>query len=331
MDKEKITLAIPVFNASSFILRALESAYFQTYDNYEILIIDNASVDDTLKIIESFQDSHKERNIRIIRHPQNMGLGASKNTAIEKADGKYLFFMDADDVIYPYTLEKLYSAAKEHEGTQMVVGSIRRENVQREFLFNELCNNEYCEGQYAAISSNNFFYQPTWNKLYLISFLRENNIRCIPHHLHEDLWFSFQMACVATKVVFIKDITYIYIYNSLSICSSSKGNISVKMANEMVEICEHEYHSIKNDIRYNNYRFENMYVGLLVGTAMEILVSPQITQKKQYINKLKLLYIRPSLNAKLAIRLRIFVIGEYVFPFYFNILLYSTIKKILFK
>jgi glycosyltransferase involved in cell wall biosynthesis len=94
---DKITLAMPVYNVEKHIEQALLSAFNQTYDNIEFLIVDDRGADNSMKIVNDIILEHSRgKDVRIIAHPQNIGTGATKNTAIKNATGKYIFFMDSD-------------------------------------------------------------------------------------------------------------------------------------------------------------------------------------------------------------------------------------------
>ncbi|MBQ9297863.1 MAG: glycosyltransferase [Clostridia bacterium] len=107
---ELITVIINVYNREDLIQKCLESVINQTYKNLEILIINDGSTDNTLKICESYKDSR----IRIIT-TENMGLSMSRNVGIENSKGEYLYFVDSDDFIEDDTIEYLYGLCKKND------------------------------------------------------------------------------------------------------------------------------------------------------------------------------------------------------------------------
>ena len=101
---------MPIYNVEQYIERALLSALNQTYQNLEILIVDDLGHDNSMNIVYQLKHTHPRGNcIRIITHKKNLGLGGTRNTAIESAQGKYLYFMDSDDAIVPDCIETLYN------------------------------------------------------------------------------------------------------------------------------------------------------------------------------------------------------------------------------
>lgn len=99
------------YNAEKFIQKAIESMLNQTFSDFEFIIIDDCSTDQTFNIIESFSDFR----IKIIRNYQNLGLAASLNKGIEIAQGKYIARMDADDISLPERLEIQYNYLEQNE------------------------------------------------------------------------------------------------------------------------------------------------------------------------------------------------------------------------
>ncbi len=95
---------MPVFNASPYLDQAIESILNQTFSNFEFIIVDDASTDDSWKIIKSF--AKKDSRIIAIKNQINLGVSLTSNIAISKARGKFLARMDADDISFANRLEK---------------------------------------------------------------------------------------------------------------------------------------------------------------------------------------------------------------------------------
>jgi glycosyltransferase involved in cell wall biosynthesis len=97
-----ISVILPVYNGAKTVMHAVESILAQTYENFEFIIIDDGSIDETNNILASFKD----KRIRLINNQKNMGKVHTLNTGIQKAQGQYIAFIDADDVALPARLEK---------------------------------------------------------------------------------------------------------------------------------------------------------------------------------------------------------------------------------
>jgi len=97
-----VTVIIPTFNRASILGRAIRSVLGQTYQDWELLVVDDASTDDTEKVVRSFSD----RRIKYLRHDQNRRVSAARNTGIRSAQGEYVSFLDDDDEWLPEKLAK---------------------------------------------------------------------------------------------------------------------------------------------------------------------------------------------------------------------------------
>ena len=126
MNSPVVTIGIPVYNVEPYIEKCLLSVLNQTYQNLEILVVDDLGTDKSMDIVVGLQQSHPLGScIKIIRHSENRGLGEARNTAIENAVGKYLCFVDSDDYIEPETIEVLLKEAEEYD-TDVVLASSRK-------------------------------------------------------------------------------------------------------------------------------------------------------------------------------------------------------------
>ncbi|MBC1503152.1 glycosyltransferase family 2 protein [Listeria booriae] len=100
MENERISIIMPSYNSAKTIERAIQSVLAQTYQNLELLIIDDDSSDETCHIIQKIADER----IRLIRLKQNGGSAVARNTGIEVATGRYIAFLDSDDSWHPKKL-----------------------------------------------------------------------------------------------------------------------------------------------------------------------------------------------------------------------------------
>ena len=109
---ELVSIITPTYNAEKFITETLKSVQNQTYQNWEMILIDDASTDETVKIISDF--AKKDSRIKLFKLGKNSGNGFARNIALEKAVGKYVAYLDADDLWFPNKLEKQIEFLKEN-------------------------------------------------------------------------------------------------------------------------------------------------------------------------------------------------------------------------
>ncbi|MCK4529078.1 glycosyltransferase, partial [candidate division WOR-3 bacterium] len=105
-EKPKVSVIIPTYNRVHLIGRAIQSVLEQSYQDFEIIVVDDASTDNTGEVVRSLKDER----IRYIRHEKNKGAAAARNTGIKVARGEYIAFQDSDDEWLPEKLEKQMKA-----------------------------------------------------------------------------------------------------------------------------------------------------------------------------------------------------------------------------
>ena len=102
MSKPEISVIVPVYNVEKFLPQCLDSILTQTYDNFELICVDDGSTDNSGKILDDYAD--KDKRIKVF-HQQNKGLVGARNSGADAASGKYLYFVDSDDATHPQLLE----------------------------------------------------------------------------------------------------------------------------------------------------------------------------------------------------------------------------------
>jgi glycosyltransferase involved in cell wall biosynthesis len=117
-NKPLITVYMPVFNAAEFLDQSIQSILTQTFSDFEFIIVDDASTDDSWKIIKSY--AKKDSRIIAFKNHINLGVSLTSNIAISKARGKFLARMDADDISLPQRFEKQVNYLKKHSQTVAV-------------------------------------------------------------------------------------------------------------------------------------------------------------------------------------------------------------------
>ena len=102
--KDIVSVVTPTYNSSNFIVDTIKSVISQTYTDWELIIVDDCSLDDTLEIVQSY--IVKDSRIQLIQLPQNSGASVARNAAIKASKGRYISFLDSDDLWLPDKLEK---------------------------------------------------------------------------------------------------------------------------------------------------------------------------------------------------------------------------------
>lgn len=217
-----VSINIPVYKCENYILRCLESVKNQTYKNLEIILVNDATPDNSIEIIEKFISENPDLNIQLLHHEKNSGLSVVRNTGIDNSSGKYIYFLDSDDEITEDCIE-LFVKEIEDKKVQMVLAQNRWintfDNSIKELGFPTLApkkvyrNNEEIFEAYC----HNFFPVPSWNKLVDLEFLKKNKIYFVPKlYAQDELWF-FHLMLKVESLSIIDEITYLYYLHSNSV------------------------------------------------------------------------------------------------------------------
>ena len=209
-----VTIGIPVYQGEDYIKKMMESALAQAYPNIEYLLIDDGCTDKSFEIIREIKSTHpRGEDIHLLSHHQNQGVSNTRNQIIEEAQGEYLYFMDADDVIAENTISLLMEKARIIQA-DIVFGSYEKI---------EQCGNhsiyQYPELYYDQNDNlANFAYRKYFgiqasacNFLVKLSILRENRIRFMDSKFWEDTVFVLELVTYIQKAVLLPDITYTYL------------------------------------------------------------------------------------------------------------------------
>ena len=218
-----VTIGIPVYNVEPYIEKCLMSVLNQTYQNLEILVVDDLGTDNSMQIVEDLRNNHPKGNlIRIIHHTTNKGIGEARNTMITECKGTYLYFIDSDDYMETNAIELLLSQALLHK-TDIVIASHRRVALD---TGDELPTFQY--DTYRVIQGEDAFADfvcsdlrwhvavVVWNILFSVVFLRKNTLR-FAGRKDEDALFLSDFYSEVNSAVIIPDITYNYVSRPNSI------------------------------------------------------------------------------------------------------------------
>ena len=260
MEIQKISVIIPVYNIENYLERCLESVIMQTYNNLEIICINDGSTDGSLSILEDYAI----RDDRIIIIDQsNLGLSAARNKGIESASGEYITFIDSDDWVEIDMVEQLYSLIL-HHNCDITLCSYIRSYDEKEFpkfldmpkkiIFNENETHQVLLrkmigpiGEELRYPENLDSLVTAWGKLYKTSLIKENKIKFIDTREigTEDLLFNVQYLLYAKKSGVINIPLYHYWKgNSTSLTSCYKENLHIQW--------KKKYEYIRDLLKVNN-------------------------------------------------------------------------------
>lgn len=204
-EKIKFSVIVTAFNIEELIEKSLQSVVEQTYDNFEIIVIDDGSKDNSFKTAENFLKDVK--NSKIIQQ-ENRGPGGARNRGIKEANGDYIVFLDGDDWLENNALEIFESNIKD-DLPDALFSNRKQFYEQNKSYKKELIYKETTKG---AVSTergllNRFSIH---GKTFKRSFLIKNNILFPEKIIWEDYPFSYNILAHADNIILIPDITYIF-------------------------------------------------------------------------------------------------------------------------
>ena len=216
----KITVISPVYNNSKYLRKSIESVLNQTFKDFEYLIVDDCSTDNSVQIIEEY--AAKDSRIRLIKLKKNKGQGYIRNMALKKAQSDYVIYFDADDFYEPDAFELLYKQITKnnnefvmfkHSKYDVKKGELKEEK-SRYKPFENILDNPHINLQEVRYSLRSCF---VWVALYKKEFLIKNNIKFGNYRLAEDVPFVAKTFACGTDVSIINKNLYTYnIYETSS-------------------------------------------------------------------------------------------------------------------
>lgn len=215
---ELISIIVPVYNLEEEVSKCLLSLVLQKYENFEAIIVDDGSTDNSLE--KCLELAEKDSRF-LVFHTKNKGLSAARNYGISKSHGKYLAFVDGDDYIDPDFLRTLHSSIIQ-SGSDVAVAGYTEISENKTQVFTP--KTEILSGRNATIRL--LVHQENmevliWNKLYKKSLFR--GIHFPVGKNHEDNFTTFQLLSKAKKVSYIQKSVYNYIHRKNSITSTEKA------------------------------------------------------------------------------------------------------------
>lgn len=217
MNTPLVTIGIPVYNVEPYIEKCLLSVLNQTYQNLEILVVDDLGTDKSMDIVAKVQQINpKGALIKIIIQPHNGGSGEARNAVICAAQGKYLYFLDSDDYIEPNTIEIMVNLAEKNQ-TDAVIASLRKVvwNSDEELPTLQYSSYELIKGKdrfahYVCQDLRWHIAITACNILFLTGFLRNNDLKFLASKDEDALFLSDYYSEIECAVI-LPDVTYNYV------------------------------------------------------------------------------------------------------------------------
>lgn len=260
MSVPAISIIVPVYNVETYLPACLESIRQQTFHDFELILVNDCTPDNSQVIIDKFIKDNSDIIIQVVSHTVNRGLSAARNSGINVARGKYLYFLDSDDSITKDCLQTLHEASIDST-PDIIVGENRlispkgtrtiKLETDRAITGTEVINT-FCK---------RLWHNQVWNKLYRRDLIESHHLRFAEGTILEDELWSFEIACNARNVAFVHHVTYNYYIRPKSIISTLKDSserwyIFLNINQQIHELVRH--HSLQGNPYVGRYILDNL-------------------------------------------------------------------------
>lgn len=251
MESKKISIIVPVYNAEKYLRQAIESLINQTLKNIEIILVNDGSIDKSKEICEEYLT--KDKRIILI-NKENGGLAEARNSGMKIATGKYIMFLDADDMFEIDSCENMYNSIEKNKA-DYVIGNYQMINEDgtrwdntafsmEKYQDFELEKNDFLKSFFVMNST-------AWNKIYNAKFLRDNDITFKVPSPSEDDYFTSMCYIKSNKGFYMSKVMYLY----RNCTNSISKNCSLKYFKGINYAYKKIYESFKENNELNYYRY----------------------------------------------------------------------------
>lgn len=280
----KISVIIPLYNTEKYIEKCLNSVREQSFEDIEIICVDDCSPDNSSAIVEQLM--LEDKRIKLIKHEVNQGLGGARNTAIRAAQSEYLASVDSDDYMSAKMLETLWSNTNNQQ-VDIVCCGYNRVSEQGEILAQVQYGEKELENKNNSIDIFSALNPAFWNKLWKKNLFIDNSIFFPTHDYYEDMSTTPKLLAKATSIRVINDCLYNYLVRPESIT----GSYGAKHTLDYFKGFESLFDFLHRESLQERYvkEFDNYIVNNIMFHSKSILSADLfIEDKKQYLRNLLL-------------------------------------------
>ena len=262
----QVSVIIPVYNSYEFLDDCIGGILNQTLKNIEIICVDDGSSDDSLKKLLTF--AKKDNRLKIY-HQENQGGGPARNLALTKATGKYLYFMDSDDKLYPEALEKCYELCEKNNADFSIFKAINYNEDSETYeedpyftmekLYNFVGDNVFNIEDIGELIFN--ISVTPWGKLYNREFVMNSGAQFATQSSFHDNKFFWEMIFNSKRIIFINETYYVRrLHNASLQGSKKKGFFDSFLAFEQIYKLFKKYNKFeKFKVRLYNMKIRSLY------------------------------------------------------------------------
>jgi glycosyltransferase involved in cell wall biosynthesis len=262
LEQPLVSIIVPVYNGEKTIERCLRSIQNQSYENIEVLVVDDGSTDHTERVIQKYVQ--KDARFRCIQK-ENSGVSDSRNTAMAQAAGEYYQFVDCDDWLVKHATRKLVAMAEEY-GCDMVISDYYRVRGRKIMVKGHIEEGPVITrtrfAEYMMEAPANFYYGVLWNKLYRADIIKKASLVCDTElDWCEDFRFNLEYLQYAGNIGVINEPLYYYVKTKGSLVDTQAGSfqLTVKTKRKLFEYYK-ELYQILDIYEQNKLKISMFYL-----------------------------------------------------------------------
>lgn len=281
----KVSIIVPIYNAQKTLERCIESILNQDFSDFELLLINDGSKDDSGKICDAY--AKKDHRVRVI-HKENSGVSASRNLALQEAKGEYLQFLDADDWITPNATRLLVESLEQNHCDMVIADFYRviKERLSHKGSIDEdgvLSREEFAN--FMMENPADFYYGVLWNKLYKKSIIEKQQL-CMNPKISwcEDFMFNLEYIRHCENIFVLQVPIYYYVKTKGSLVSQSMSlTKTIKTKMMVFEYYTDFYKQVLTEEEYEKKRLQ--IYSYLMDMASDEIVPPTLLSNSKKLGQ----------------------------------------------
>ncbi|MBQ4104836.1 MAG: glycosyltransferase family 2 protein [Clostridia bacterium] len=289
--QELVSIVVPVYNVEKYLDRCIKSIINQTYENLEIILVDDGSTDSSPRMCDSYAE--KDNRIKVL-HKENAGAGLARNSGLELATGRYIFFFDSDDYVDTTTVEKCVNTAKSKKADVVMFGrcnvyddgTVKEDKLPEsdiEFV-GESVKNQLLPGLFTYELG---FGISVWGKMFDLNIIRSSGISYMSERevFSEDAVFILDVFSKVRKVSVLCENLYYYYKNDNSYSRTYKSNHQ-PLCDEFLSVCTEHAEQFNYPQKVVNYIKSRYHTYSLVGMKQLVASDLPKNEKKCELRKI---------------------------------------------
>ena len=230
-----ISIIVPCYNCEKTIVKTLESINSNFYENYEIILVEDCSKDNTFDVISKYIKDNNN-NIILYKNHINLGAGESRNIGISRATKDYITFVDSDDIVTRDFLSNISKIAQQYSADCIIFDAAIK-NVGKQYNFNMFYGGKFTEGLVDKSKTIVYAKGVPWGKAYKKDLIKKNNIRFANLIRSEDIVFTKIALSYTNKIYYLSKVLYYYCENEASLMHNNNllDKNNALLAYDMIE------------------------------------------------------------------------------------------------